>query len=235
MAELKEASVLVAGASGGIGSALAKGLSERGCRLGLLARNADRLEELDVDGKRIAADIRSSDDCQRAVEWMLSTHGRLDGVINAAGVVAFGMLTDTSDDVLDQMFATNVLGPLRLIRASLPHMKSGFIVNISAIVVERPMPGMVAYCGAKGALSAATEALQREVKLRGRDILVIDARPPHTETGLAERPIAGKAPKLPPGLRADQVAQRIIAAIEADEPEIPSKAFLAGRKGSDAG
>jgi cyclic-di-GMP-binding biofilm dispersal mediator protein len=234
MAELNGASVLIAGASGGIGSALAAELIERGCRLGLFARDADRLEDLPVDGVRIAGDIRNTDDCERAVQRVLDARGRLDGLINAAGVVAFGMLTDTDDDVLEQMFATNVLGPLRLIRAGLPHMKTGFIVNISAIVVERPMPGMVAYCAAKGALASATAALQREVKLRSRDVHLIDARPPHTETGLADRPLAGTPPKLPKGLEARQVAERIVAAIEADEPEIPSKAFLAGRRDKHA-
>lgn len=224
--DLTNASILIAGASGGIGSALGSELARRGARLALLARDADRLAQLPFSGLCIAADIRSSDDCQRAVQRVLDEYGALDGVINAAGVVAFGHLADTSDEVLETMFATNVVGPLRLVRVALPHMTAGFIVNITAIVVERPMPGMVAYCATKGALAAATAALRLEVGLQGKNIDVIDARPPHTETGLAGRPLEGRAPRLPKGLEPEHVAQRIIAAIEAGEKEVPSQAFL---------
>lgn len=226
--DLTNASILIAGASGGIGSALAAELSQRGARLALLARDADRLAALPVAGLRIPTDIRCAEACARAVQQVLDEHGAIDGVINAAGVVAFGPLADTGDDVLETMFATNVVGPLRLVRAALPHMKTGFVVNITAIVVERPMPGMVTYCATKGALASATAALRLEVGLQGKAITVIDARPPHTETGLAGRPIAGRAPRLPKGLDPSQVARRIVEAIEAGETEIPSQAFLKG-------
>jgi NAD(P)-dependent dehydrogenase (short-subunit alcohol dehydrogenase family) len=229
--DLSEACVLLAGATGGIGSALARELVQRGgATLALLARHAEKLEALDLPGLRLPTDIQDPRACERAVERVLDEHGAIHGLINAAGVVAFGPLTRTDDDVLDTMFATNAIGPLRLIRAALPHMREGFIANITAIVVEQPMPGLVAYCAAKGALATATAALRLEVGLRGRDIDVIDARPPHTETGLAERPIAGRAPKLPKGLQPRHVARRIIEAIEAGETEIPSRAFLAGKR-----
>ena len=82
---------------------------------------------------------------------------------------------------------------------------------------------MAAYAASKAALTAADRALTRELRAAG--ITVTDARPPHTETGLADRPIAGTAPRLREGLQPEVVAARIIAAIRAGEREIPAEAF----------
>jgi len=91
------------------------------------------------------------------------------------------------------------------------------------IVAEQPLPGMAVYAATKSALTAADAALVRE--LRRVKVRVIDARPPHSETGLATRPIVGIAPVLPRGLAAAAVAERIVHGIEAGETAIPSTAF----------
>ena len=132
----------------------------------------------------------------------LAANGRIDGLVNAAGIVAFGSLMETDDVVIEDVFLTNVLGPLWLIRAALPALTEsrGFIANISAVVAEQPPAGMVAYAASKAALTAADRALTRELRAAG--ITVTDARPPHTETDLANRPIAGTAPSAPPRPRA---------------------------------
>ena len=134
-------------------------------------------------------------------------------------------MTDTDDVVLEELFLTNVLGPLWLIKRVVPALAltRGFFVNISAVVAEAPMPGMVAYSASKAALTGADRALFRE--LRRRHVRVCDARPPHTETGLAERPLAGVSPALPTGLSPERVAARIVAAIEADETEVAADQF----------
>ena len=99
----------------------------------------------------------------------------------------------------------------------------GFVLQLSAVVAERPMPRMAAYSASKAALSAAATALRTE--LRRSRVDVYDVRPPHTETGLAGRPIAGGAPKLPQGLAPEAVAARITAAITGDERDLPASAF----------
>ena len=139
--------------------------------------------------------------------------------------MAFGSLADTDDEVIEDLFLTNVLGPLWLMRAAIPPLTEsrGFIANISAVVAEQPLAGMAAYAASKAALTAADRALARELRAAG--ISVTDARPPHTETGLAERPIAGTAPRLKEGLQPDVVARRIVAAVIAGEREIPADAF----------
>ena len=219
------ASIVVTGATGGIGRQIATQLAQRGARLTLTARDATAIEALGLDAAVIAADLRDATSGNAIVEAALAAHGRLDGIVNAAGIVAFGSLLETDDVVIEDLFLTNVLGPLWLIRAALSALTEahGFVANISAVVAEQPLPGMVAYAASKAALTAASRALTRELRAAG--ITVTDARPPHTETGLAKRPIAGVAPRLPQGLEPDAVARRIIAAIEAGEREVPADAF----------
>lgn len=219
------ASIVVAGATGGIGRQIARQLAERGARLTLTSRDPSALEALGTDATLVPADLRDSRAGTAIVAAALATNGQIDGLVNAAGIVAFGPLIETDDVVIEEVFLTNVLGPLWLIRAALPALTEsrGFIANISAVVAEQPLAGMVAYAASKAALTAADRALTRELRAAG--ITVTDARPPHTETGLANRPIAGTAPRLRPGLEPDAVAARIIAAIEAGEREIPADAF----------
>ena len=85
------------------------------------------------------------------------------------------------------------------------------------------LPGMAAYGASKAALRSFDEALAREA--RRKKIRVIDARPPHTETGLADHPIAGSAPKMPTGLSPAAVAQTICDAIDGDSNDLPAAAF----------
>lgn len=222
---LDGASVVVVGASGGLGRQIARQLADCGARLTLAARDRKAVESLGFDAPVVAADIRDAESGASIVEAALSARGRIDGLVNAAGVVAFGSLADTGDEVIEDLFLTNVLGPLWLMRAAIPALTEsrGFIANISAVVAEQPLPGMAAYAASKAALTAADRALTRELRAAG--ITVTDARPPHTETGLADRPIAGTAPRLREGLQPEVVAARIIAAIRAGEREIPAEAF----------
>ncbi|MCO8127217.1 SDR family oxidoreductase [Acidimicrobiia bacterium EGI L10123] len=228
--QLHDASVLVAGASGGLGAPICRQLAGAGARLTLLARTEVRLgamaAELGTDAVVFAGDIRSSEDCGAAVAAAVDAHGRLDAVVAATGVVAFGSVVDLDDAVLDELITTNLVGPLRLARAAIPHLPDGgCIVNISAVVAENPVAGMGAYSASKAALTSLDVSLGRE--LRRQRITVLDVRPPHTETGLADRPIAGEAPKLPQGLDPAAVAARIVEAMAAGERDLPSSAFSA--------
>jgi len=222
---LEGASIVVTGATGGIGRQISRQLADLGARLTLTARDQGALQAIGIDATVVAADLRDSHAGTAIVDAALAANGRLDGLVNAAGIVAFGSLIETDDVVIEELFLTNVLGPLWLIRAALPALTeaNGFIANISAVVAEQPLAGMVAYAASKAALTAADRALTRELRKAG--ITVTDARPPHTETGLANRPISGVAPQLRPGLAPDVVARRIITGIQAGEREVPADAF----------
>ena len=222
---LEGASVVVTGASGGIGRHIAKQLAESGARLTLVARDRNALEALGIDATVVSADLRDAEAGRTIVAAALAANNTLDGLVNAAGVVAFGSLAETADEVIEDLFLTNVLGPLWLMRAAIPALTEsrGFITNISAVVAEQPLAGMAAYAASKAALTAVDRALTRELRTAG--IPVTDARPPHTETGLADRPISGIAPRLREGLRPEDVARRIVTAIIVGEREIPADAF----------
>ncbi|MFK7897941.1 MAG: SDR family NAD(P)-dependent oxidoreductase [Myxococcota bacterium] len=224
--DLREASIIVAGASGALGHELCRRLIQQGADLTLLGRDEDKLTGLGLPGLPIVGDLTDPDACRRAVAGAVAAHGRLDGILNAAGVVAFGTIDTVSDDAIDELVGTNFLGPLHLMRAGLADLEpGGFIANLSAVVAERPTAGMAVYSASKAALTALDHALARE--LRRRKIDVIDIRPPHTETGLAERPIEGVAPRLPQGLDPGFVADRIVQAMLDGERELPSNAFSA--------
>ena len=222
--DLSGARVAVVGASGALGSRIARELAGRGARLILVGRDADRLAATGVDGVPVVvADISEAGEAIARVA--ADELGGLDGLVHAAGVVAFGALVDTDDAVLEELFLTNVVGPLTVLRRVLPLLQEsrGFVVNLSAVVAERPLPGMVAYSASKAALTAAGAALRTELRRSG--VSVLDVRPPHTETGLADRPLAGAAPRLPQGLDPDDVARRIVTAIADGEDELASSAF----------
>ena len=159
------------------------------------------------------------------VEFARQRFGRLDGVVLAAGVVAFGDLAEADDVVVEELLLTNAIGPLWLAKRVAPALREsrGFLVNISGMVAATPMPGMAAYSASKAAAAAGFAALRKEWRRAG--VLVCDVQPPHTETGLATRPLAGTAPRLPQGLAPRAVAERIIAAIEADEPLVTAADF----------
>ncbi len=206
---------MVVGARGGLGAPISAELRRRGA----VVLGAGR------SGPEIVCDLRDADAGDALVRGALGMQGRLDGVVNAAGIVAFGDVVDTDPVVIEELFLTNALGPLWLARSVLPTLSQskGFFVNISGVVAEQSFPHMVAYCASKAAASHAFPGLRREARRLG--VHVIDARPPHTETGLATRPVAGTAPGFGAGLAPEAVARRIVDAIANDEPEVPSTAF----------
>jgi cyclic-di-GMP-binding biofilm dispersal mediator protein len=219
-------SVLVAGATGGIGGALAEELHRRGAVLTLVSRDSDRLSRMRLPGRRIALDLRTPDACSAAVDGAIAHAGGLDVVVNAVGVVAFGPVLDLAVDVMEEVFLTNTFVPIMLAQAALARMTpGGAVVNVSGVIAEQNLPGMAVYGASKAAVRSFDAALAREAR-RSR-IRVIDARPPHTETGLARRPIAGEAPSMPTGLAPGHVAVVICDALEQGGTDLPSTQFLA--------
>ncbi|MGB6023535.1 MAG: SDR family oxidoreductase [Ornithinimicrobium sp.] len=219
--ELKGAVVAVVGASGVLGSHVARGVVERGGTVMLVGRHEERLIDVGIDDATIVvADLGDASAGDHLVKVAREKFGRLDGLINAAGVVAFGNLVDTEDAVIEELFFTNVIGPLWMLRRAAPLLaeSQGFVLNVSAVVADQPMPGMAAYASTKAALTGADRALVRE--LRRSKISVYDVRPPHTETGLVGRALSGQAPKLPEGLPPEQVATAIIESIEQGQLDV---------------
>ncbi|CAM8641507.1 DltE Short-chain dehydrogenases of various substrate specificities [Acidimicrobiia bacterium] len=223
---LDGASVLLLGATGGLGGALGLELARRSAVLTLVGRDQDRLDQLDVPGARVAIDLRTPDACAAAVRAAVEHGGRLDVVINAVGVVAFGEIGSLTSDVMEELFMTNTFIPIMIAHEAMATLSSGGVmVNISGVIAEQNLPGMAAYGASKAAVRSFDEALAREARRQG--IRVLDARPPHTETGLAGRAIAGTAPKMGVGLDPALVAKIVCDAIESGATDLPSGAFSA--------
>jgi len=207
--ELSGKLILVTGANGGLGREIASQIEARG---GYALRTSGG--ECDIT----VAEDRS------IITQLVVDHGGIDGAVFASGVVGFGAHGTIPPGSVQRLVDVNTVGPLELTNDLLPHLRDGgAIVFITGAVVDFTTAGMAAYTAAKAGLSAACPVLRRE--LRSRKINVIDARPPHTETGLATRAIFGDAPKMKQGLEAEVVAKRIVDAIVNDENELAPVVF----------
>lgn len=219
--DLNGAVVALVGASGGLGRAIDAELEARGATILRANRSGDgALGPIDV-----VADVRGPEAGDAIVATALDRHGRLDGVIVAAGVVAFGDVATTDDITVEELFLTNAMAPLWIARRAHAALGAtqGFFANVSGMIADTPMPGMAPYAASKAAAVAALTALRKE--WRREKIDVLDARPPHTETGLATNPIAGVSPEMPAGLDPASVGARIVAGIVARERELAPDAF----------
>ncbi len=220
--QLNGANALVCGASGGLGSQITALLSAAGAKVTAIGRDPERLAALPA-ATTAQLDLRTPNACEEAVK-LVATQGPIDLVVNAVGVVAFGMVQDLSTDAMEELFLSNVFVPIMLSKAALLHMNpGGVLVQISGVIAEQNLPGMAAYGASKAALKSFDGAFAREA--RRAKVRVLDARPPHTETGLATRPVEGEAPRMPEGMAPIAVARIIVEAIADGTADLPSSAF----------
>ncbi|MGA1346525.1 MAG: SDR family NAD(P)-dependent oxidoreductase [Ilumatobacteraceae bacterium] len=218
--------VLVLGGSGGLGRALVAAFAVGGARV-VSSGARDGVDPVSGAEVHVVGDITSSDDRERIVDAALEHLGGLDVVVLASGVVGFGSADTVRSADLQRLIDVDLTGPLAFLGLVGPEVsEGGSVVVLTGAIVDSPIPGTSAYAGAKAGLSSAAVVIGRE--LRRRKVTVIDARPPHTETGLADRAVFGAAPTFPAGLTADAVAARIVTAIEAGERELPPAAFTTG-------
>lgn len=218
------------GASGALGARIADQLGATGARLTLVGRRPEALEASAASAPadrvhRLVADLRDPAAADEVVSTALKLGDSIDIVVNTMGVVAFGNVADLDSDVLEELFLTNTFGAIFLAKAALPAMSTGgTIASISGVIAEQNMPGMAAYGSSKAALQSFNEGFAREA--RRQKVRVLDIRPPHTETGLVDRAIAGSAPKFPPGLGPDVVTDVIMKALADDSvKDVPASAF----------
>lgn len=216
--------VAVVGASGAFGQRFVTQLADLGAQPVAFSRQISGLS-LPHDVPAVAADITDPEAGVSVVASATERFGRLDGVINATGTVGFGSLTDTTEAHLEELMLVNALGPLWLTKQVAPALAEtqGFVLHISGVVSEAALPGMAAYCASKSALAAGLVSTRRD--LRRSKVRVFDARPPHTETGLADRPLFGQAPRMQTGLEPDVVVSRILKAVQENQFDIPSADF----------
>lgn len=224
--EINGKTFLVCGASGVLGSELVKLLREQGAKvLGTATTNESAAQIPAGVEVRLLLDYTKPESIKTLTDYLIAST-EIDGIINASGVVAFGEIAQLDAETLKKLFDINAVGPIQLLSALsqlLAKRPESVVVNLTGVVAEAALPGIAAYSSSKFAIDGFLQAAAREWRRAGTR--VISARPGHTETGLADRAIAGVAPKFPPGKTANQVASRIIQAIINDEKELPSSAF----------
>jgi NADP-dependent 3-hydroxy acid dehydrogenase YdfG len=166
--------VVITGASSGLGEATARLLSGEGARVVLGARRADRIQALadeltDRGGKAlaVATDVTRRDQVQRLVGAAVQAYGRIDVMLNNAGLMPQSPLERLKVDEWDRMIDVNIKGVLYGIAAALPHMqrqKAGHIINVSSVAGHKVGPGFAVYAATKHAVRALSEGLRQEVK-----------------------------------------------------------------------
>ncbi|MDX6182686.1 SDR family oxidoreductase [Flavobacterium sp. Fl-77] len=163
--------VLITGGSSGIGKSIGEFLHKKGFVVYGTSRNPEKV--LNSIFPLVALDVRNAESIQAAVANIIKTSGRLDVVINNAGVGITGPLEEIPMEEIKNNFETNFFGPIEVMKAVLPQMreqKSGLIINITSIAAYMGLPYRSIYSASKGALELVTEALRMEVKQFGIEI-----------------------------------------------------------------
>jgi NAD(P)-dependent dehydrogenase (short-subunit alcohol dehydrogenase family) len=163
--------VLITGGSSGIGKSIGEFLHHKGFVVYGTSRNPERV--LNSIFPLIALDVRDADSIHSAVDKIITISGRLDVVINNAGVGITGPLEEIPMEEIKNNFETNFFGPIEVMKAVLPQMRSqqsGLIINVTSIAGYMGLPYRSVYSASKGALELITEALRMEVKPFGIQI-----------------------------------------------------------------
>ena len=171
---LEKKVIVITGASSGLGEAAARLLSAQGAIVVLGARRADRIRSLadELAGRggtalAITTDVTDRDQVKRLVDTAVEKFGRLDVMLNNAGLMPHSPLERLKVDEWDRMIDVNIKGVLYGIAAALPHMmrqKAGHIINVSSVAGHKVTPDGAVYCATKHAVRAISEGVRQELK-----------------------------------------------------------------------
>lgn len=165
--------IAITGASSGIGRATALALAERGATVVLGARRSDRIEQLATDIRQkggraigVPTDVRRREDLTRLVDTAVTEFGRLDVLVNNAGIGPISMLEELRVDEWNDMIDVNLRGVLHGIAAALPvfrRQKAGHLITVASTAAYRTVPGQAVYAATKTAVRTVCEGLRQEV------------------------------------------------------------------------
>ena len=223
--KLRDKTVIVTGASRGIGAAVAGAAAEKGARLGLIARSAGDLEAVlgGLGGRAGAAvaDVGDADGLAAAIAELEHDLGPADVLVANAGIGAYGAFADIESDEIERLVNVNVLGTIHAIRAVLPGMisrRAGHLVTIGSIAGRIGSPFEALYSATKFAGVGLTEALAVEVEPYGIGVSIVNPGPVETNFGEARgHPYDRERPKP---VAADVVAKAVVDAIEKNKREV---------------
>ncbi|CAI8857449.1 SDR family oxidoreductase [Bacillus sonorensis] len=229
MSNIQGKVVIITGASSGIGEATAKELASKGAKLILAARREDRLKKLQDEiqtsgGQAIykVTDVTSHQQMEELAAYALKEFGKIDVLVNNAGIMPQAFLAENKVDEWDKMIDVNIKGVLYAIAAIVPSMrerKSGHVINLSSVAGHNIYPGGTVYCGTKFAVRAISEGLRQEEAMSGTNIRVTNISPGAVSSELLE---TTTDPTMKTGLDefyqvaidSDRIARAIVFAIE---------------------
>ena len=179
----KDHVVVITGGGRGIGRAIALEFAAEGATCIIAGRRMDALEttaeEVRKSGGKaevVSCDVMKDDDLQHLAGWTAGTLGRIDVLVNNAGVVTGGRIDEIEKDDIGRMVGVNVWAPLRLTQLALPHMreaKRGTVVNISSLAGRVGIPFYATYCASKFAMRGFSESLRRELRPDGIHVMAV--------------------------------------------------------------
>jgi NAD(P)-dependent dehydrogenase (short-subunit alcohol dehydrogenase family) len=179
---------LVTGGSSGIGLAIARMLRDEGYALTLVSRRAEKIEAAaaDLGAVGLAADVGSAAECARVVAEHRERHGRLDVLVNSAGVGIAGTVSDLPEKHFDLQVSVNLRGLFLVTQAAIPLLREsrGWIVNLASIAGTLPTPGLATYGATKAAVISLTRSLNEE--LDGDGVRAVALCPGFVDTPMAE-------------------------------------------------
>jgi len=212
--------VVITGASAGIGLACAKKFAEAGANVVAVARGAAELEKVRAQLARlgpvhaIAADVAAADAPERIVSGALAAFGSLHVLVNNAGMHARGPFGEQHEDDLAQMVDVNLRAPIVLARHALPHLVAsgrGAIVNVASLAGKVPTAGGVVYSSTKFGLRAFSMALADELRGSGVTVSCVSPGPVDTQFIMAELDTVSDLTMSQPMVTAEQVADLVLA------------------------
>ncbi|MDH3677013.1 MAG: SDR family oxidoreductase [Nitrosopumilus sp.] len=221
--------VLITGASSGIGRAAATQFAKKGANLILVARKKDKLEQVAKDLKKFNVstlicdcDVSDKSQVKKMSQLVLEKYESIDILVNNAGFAIYGSVSSLTSEEIESQIATNYLGMVYCIKNFLPSMlkkKSGHIVNIASVAGSFGLPGIASYCASKFAMLGFSEGLKHELKGTGIGVTVVS--PIMVRTNFFDHPSFKKMPKYSPtSLSAETVAKAILKASNSPRLEI---------------
>ena len=178
--------ILITGGSSGIGKAVGEYLQEKGCIVYGTSRNPEQVSGTKF--KLVALDVRNSISIQQCIQKVITEAGRIDVLINNAGVGITGPLEEIPLTEIKNNFETNLFGPIEMMQSVLPHMRAqrqGLIINVTSIAGYMGLPFRSIYSASKGALELITESLRMETKAFG--VHITNVAPGDFATDIASR------------------------------------------------
>ena len=228
--DLRGQVVLISGAAGGLGAALCRRYAAAGSHVAAMDLDADRLASLVSDltqgttqAVALPGDVTDPAACAHAVATTLAHFGRLDGLINNAGISQRSLLQDSRIEVIRKVMEVNFFGALHLTHAALPSITAqrGFIAAISSVAGFAPLIGRTGYAASKHALHGFFESLRSEVEADGVSVTLVC--PSFIRTGIGGAALGGAG--------ATATSQRLTTGGEASAQDIAERIFIAVAQG----